>query len=479
MSELNKKEEQFKDILGGLEIDINTNDLWANIESELPQPKKKRRFGIFFLLGLMSLTLVAVAWSFSNATLDDLDTPSTEISTEFSSSTIMATAEGNSLNSETQADSQEGVNHPINNRETVSNSKRVSNTNTVINKNSNQINTASHTTNNTKDNITSTPNTFNIDNSPAIVLNINDSEITNTERFQSLNINSNNNKIELQEERIDLLTIHFTPTLSSQLLETANRQRIESSQSIITPLKQMDRQFIIQLKLGANQNITSIGDINSTGEFDASEFDFEKDRLGLSGTLALGLERNGWRFLAGISYHQQVSSYERNDVLIVKDPSTGIESYKILSDGTVTSQNGTITVTSARDNEISYHRQHKAIDLHATIGKRLWSYKGFVLIADLGLGINAFTNSNGYYLTDKAFGFTKISENDNHPYKNSTSWNAIASMELGYDFGNTRIGLSPFIRYNPNSITAQSHIYSMKNSQVGIQLSLTHTPTRE
>jgi len=53
MKQLNNKEEKLKDILGGLEIDIDTNDIWANIESDLPSPEKKRRFGFFWLFATL------------------------------------------------------------------------------------------------------------------------------------------------------------------------------------------------------------------------------------------------------------------------------------------------------------------------------------------------------------------------------------------------------------------------------------------
>ena len=90
MNKLNSKEEEFRDILGGLEIDIDTNDLWANIESELPQPKKKRRFGIFFLVGLISLGLIAVAWSLSDTNIENIDSPASVISTKANSNTRVA-----------------------------------------------------------------------------------------------------------------------------------------------------------------------------------------------------------------------------------------------------------------------------------------------------------------------------------------------------------------------------------------------------
>lgn len=475
MNKLNSKEEEFRDILGGLEIDIDTNDLWANIESDLPQPKKKRRFGIFFIVGLISLGLIAVAWSLSDTNIENIDSPASVISTKVNSNTRVAVKENNATDSE----SNTNIHTQVNTNGATNNNKSAYNQITKTQEIALPINTESPLYTNAKENDITTVNSIEIDNSPAIVFNTNDSEKTNIETALILNTYDHKvNGISKKEERIHLLTTNLTPTLSSQLLEIAQRQRIESSQSMITPLQQINRQLILQLKLGGNRNITSISDINSNGEFDGSEFDFERDRLGLSGTFNIGVENKGWRFLAGISYHHHVSTYERDDIIISKNPDTGIEYYKISTDGNTTVQNGTVTVTSVRNNAISYHRQHKALDFHASIGKRLWSYKGFILMADAGLGTNVLTSTSGYYLADKDFGFTKITE-DNHPYKINTHWNAIASLELGYDFGQTRVGISPFVRYNPNSITTKSHIYSMKNSQVGMQLSLTYTPTRE
>lgn len=475
MKELNKKEEQIKDILGGLEIDIDTNDIWANIESELPQPKKKRRFVIFLLFGIFSLGLVGLGWTMGKFATTDIDAQNINISSTSSVENIVVIAEKITAESNTTTKINQQTKIKI--QDEKSNSYKI--TNEVISTDPIQLNsTASNVTK--KEKINAFLHTkIEKESNPIFTSNAVESDKTFIET--KLNIDTKTteaNELELQEERNTIPGLGLTPTLSSQLFEIAQRQRIESSPSSISPLHNNGRQLILQFKLGANQNRTSISNINSTGEFDGSEFDFERDRLGLSGTFNIGVENNGWRFLAGASYHHHVSSYERNDVLIVKDPVTGIESYKISTDGITTAQNGTITVTSARDNKISYHRQHRAIDFHATIGKRLWSYKGLVLIADAGFGVNTLTNSSGYYISDKAFGFTKFSD-DNHPYKINTHWNAIASMEIGYNFGKTRIGLSPFIRYNPNSITSQTHLYTLKNSQVGMQLSLTYTPTRE
>ena len=478
MKELNKKEEQFKDILGGLEIGIDTNDIWANIESELPQPNKKRRLGMFFLFGVLGLGLVGLGWSMGKSASTHVDNQNNNAASTTSSINHIVIAENTNTDSETLiiTDQTNKIEEEI--------SKSADIKFDEISSISNQHNSNFSDTINKKQNIyLSSPNTLK-DSSPIFISNsIPSNAITSNKNLTDF-ITSNNTKVddlinlEIQEERNTLSVINYAPTLSSQLFEIALRQRVETSPSIITPLYNTGRQLILQLKLGANQNRSSISNINSIGEFDESEFGFERDRLGLSASFAIGVEKNGWRFLTGVSYHHHISTYQRDDVIIVKDPVSGVESYKVSSDGITTAQNGTVNVTSVRDNKISYHRQHRAIDFHATIGKRLWSYKGLVLIADAGIGINTLTNTSGYYMTDKAFGFTKISDGS-HPYKINTHWNAIASMEIGYDFGKTRVGLSPFIRYNPNSITSQKHLYTLKNSQVGMQLSLTYTPTRE
>ncbi len=473
MNKLNNKEEKIKDILGGLEIDIDTNDLWQNIESELPPSKKKRRIGFILLSGLVALLLLGLTWGILSNDDNHVETQTSSNTT--SNDKILVQNEKKNSNTQTNliTTQKESSNHliPTNAANTnIANGTQIKNT-IVSNV---EITNSKIEESNVVEKNTNFKSTHSI---------LNESKVTDTTHDFVLALNDEILKTEseiaaTQDQRDLLLGIDFTPTLSNQLFEITNRKQVETSPNLIQPLSDFGRQLILQVRLGANQNRTSISNLNSIGEFNASEFDFERDRLGFSGSFAIGVENKGWRFLAGISYHQNVSTYERNDVLIVKDPVSGIESYKIASDGTISSQNGTTTITSARDNEISFHRQHRAIDFQATIGKRLWSFKGFVLMADAGFGINTFTESTGYYIDDKAFGFTKISDST-HPYKVNTHWNAIASLELGYDFGKTRIGISPFVRYNPNSITEQTHFYQLKNSQVGMQLSLTYSPTRE
>ena len=478
MNKLNNKEEKIKDILGGLEIDIDTNDLWGNIEAELPQVKKKRRFGFFFFTGLIGLGLVGLTWIMISSNHEESSIQNITTQTNTTPNKVYASSENLiSNNNHTTLDnkSQKSEDNVTITAEAVSNHLESISTTT-------SQSTLSYPENNSNIKIAQNPQEETPANVISEVNNSTSNTVTSyTPTLTPLATPITKNEVthsNAKEERSAIAEISTTPTLSSKLLDITHRQKIETSPKEIKPLQAFGRQLILQFKLGANQNNTSISNINSISEFDVSEFDFETDRLGLSGSFAVGVENKGWRFLAGMAYHQNVSQYERNDVVIYKDIVTGIESYRISTDGDQSAQTGLTTVTMARDNEISFYRQHRAIDFYASIGKRLWSYKGLVLLADAGFGINTFTDSNGYYIDDKAFGFTKISD-DNHPYRINTHWNAIASIELGYDFGKTRVGISPFLRYNPNSITEQTHFYQLKNSQVGMQLSLTYSPTRE
>lgn len=476
MNELNKKEEEIKGILGGLEIGVDTNDIWANIESELPQQEKKRRYGFLIFIGLLGLGILALSWNYFTSDhqihADNIIVKSKTLANE----NAITISENININSTQTANNTSSTKANIVSAQSVQAQK------TNKNKSSNAI---ARIQNKTIDRtaINHSPFTANravidreeqhtdvIDTYYTSVFSTFDKKentLASTGELFKNNIG----------ERIFLTQTH-TPTLSSQLLDIVNRQPIESTPQFINPSHTNGRQLILQLKLGVNQNRSTISDINSIGEFDSSEFDFERDRLGVSGSIAIGVENNGWRFLAGAAYHHHVSTYERADVFIYKNPTTGVEYYRIDDAGQTTTQNGTTTVTLVRDNDINFHRQHRAIDFYASVGRRLWSYKGLVLMADVGLGINTITHSNGYYIADEAFGLTKITD-DSHPYQINTHWNAIASLEIGYNFGKTRVGLSPFIRYNPNTITSQTHLYTLKNSQVGMQLSLTYTPTRE
>jgi len=54
---INKAEEQFRDLAESLEVDINTNDLWASVEPQLKPEKKKRRGFIWWWVGVAALLL--------------------------------------------------------------------------------------------------------------------------------------------------------------------------------------------------------------------------------------------------------------------------------------------------------------------------------------------------------------------------------------------------------------------------------------
>ena len=479
MNKLNHTEQDFKDILESMDFEVDSNEIWSSIESDVPSKEKKRFGWLFFTaIGLLLGTTISFLWlrtSDSNIT----DHTPTSISQPLSSTKKTTPIATTQIIQNPTLESKEGL--PFN--------KNKIHTNTQIFQNTKNTNTDQNTiitpvvhkpqANNIlipssirqsatieKTQIKSTTqNTKNITRKKEIT--------ANTNEFHQINTITQG----VSNTRINLIAAPKIESVTLALLDINNTPIDRHNRDMIKPLRTYSALFY-GIKTGLNRNISTITSIKSNSEFDSSEFDLEKDRYGQSTNLFAGIQRaNGWRFTIAASYHQYVSTYSRDDIILYKDAVTGIAYYKIEADGTILSQQGQTSVNKVQQNDISWNRQHKAIDLQVSAGKRIWSFKGFSWNIDMGVGYNVYTSHNGYYLEDSSFGFTKI--NTDHPYKSSTSWNMISSTDLSYDFGKIKIGVSPFIRWNPNSITNTKHFYQLNNSQVGMQLLLTYSPTRE
>jgi len=59
---LTPQEETFKSKANELSFDINTDDLWASVEPQLPPQKKKRRVAIWFFLSGLAIALISLFW---------------------------------------------------------------------------------------------------------------------------------------------------------------------------------------------------------------------------------------------------------------------------------------------------------------------------------------------------------------------------------------------------------------------------------
>lgn len=464
------KEKKVVEHLNDLQFDVDTSELWAQIEPQLEQNDRKRRPIAWLWWGTAGVLLLlagSLMWMQKKAqSVDEFvaENTSREIITD---QKIEINNNDENINNEAVKSNIEEQVKPVNNivKNKMQLNKELNKSDIVL-----QEKPSQNLENIVDYNLKTKYNTTNTNVAKSLPNNI------------LADINLSPTSHEQQEEVVSETATPIRSTLSAvmdvqSLLPLLDYDRVIPGQ-LIKPLAVYDRQLLLGVSLGANKNMSTI--TNNTSEpLDLSEYNYERDRLGLSGRLFIGVEnRQGWRMKAGMDFHRYATSYERQGLVLVKDPVTGIIAYRIDEASQTSTTTGTTELITIRNVDLSWTRTHDALDLFASIGKRLLRYKGWSLYADVGASVNNYTSHSGYYIANEDFGFTKITD-DNHPYRITTGWYTLANLDLSYSWNQWRIGVQPNIRWAMSSMTKRENYSQMKNSQTGIQLSMTYLPGRE
>lgn len=478
---LNDKEEKIVDLMGDIHIDINTDSLWAELEPQLDNDDSNKKGAWWYWWAGTAVALMVMGVFFYTAMSTGNDSLVSDSATQEEMNTVavseskddqIVAVETIKKQNDSRINEQkvELGEQDLTTVKTASNSTEYKQKDTVSKAAASTI--SSNYITNTENTTISIYNQDQENTTVTTVATATESESDNTtiDAIAETNEVAHSNNVLLTVDQIARVN-----TLLDYERIWADRK---TDMDIITPAYIATRQLILGAQFGLNQNQTTVTSLkNEPGILE--EYDYEKDRLGLSAGIFVGVEnQKGWRFKAGMAYHRYATSYQREGITLFRDEVSGIEYYRINEDGQQTPVNGTTQVLTVKDIDLDWTRTHDAIDLYATVGKRIFSLGGFMLAVDLGAGVNNYTNHNGYYIANSDFGFTKI-ENDTHPYKVSSGWYALGQLELAYGWDQWRVGLNPFIRRSMNAITEKTNYSQIKNSQIGIQLSMTYLPRWE
>lgn len=486
MNHLNPQEDRLKEMLESIDFEIDTQEIWDAVEPQLPTDKK-RHLALWWGFGSI-LLLAMLVWIWIS--------PSDASQYGLSSKDTLS-QKGESHSQGNPVSSSLPIANPLTVAEHISTTVDDPINNSSINTHTNIISPSSKTDikkriKETYDGSTSETATHASTNPTKPYTSTHTNGIgvqeSHSEEMNSPNTIAAPSMLDAglepippvqQKSRVNINSVQDIVSIFRSLHRSQTPISLKAQQWI-EPYHTRDRQLILGIRSGIHQNISSYSQIRSIGEFDESELQYERDRIGMSHDLFIGIEnRNGWRWQAGASLHQYTATYHRNDVLYYTDAQTGISHYRIASDGTISTQPGQTSITYVSLIDLDWHRTHRSIDFFATIGKRIASIGRWSLVADAGLGLNTLTRHTGYYLSDRSFGFTKFEDSES-PYELTTRWNVLSSLEIMYNLKDQwSVGIRSFARWNPNSIVKDTHFYQLKNSQVGIQLSLTYRPIWE
>ncbi len=489
--DLNKKEQHFKDLLDNLEMDLNTDELWSSVSAELPQKRKRYgllSFSLLFVAMLLTGFFVGKYYG-TGLSSQGLEAESEKgIESEFNE--IVELTEfvndpkgDNNRESETEKNSERGINAEANKperekelekgteteleefvefaeflKEVEAEEIRVSNETGELKKLNEEaelvLNDVKRNSTNNRSDITSQTKII-FDSKKQVSLSAKPFNKKKRKTHTFLNIDY-------------LTTVQLGQALISKSLVFDNA-RISTS---IVPIYQDNWKPFLRFQLGLNHNNSrNILAENSEG-LDAQILGLENDKMGFNSEIGVGLfHASGWRISGGLSYSSFFSSMSSNEVEITSQEVAGTETIIINPDGSQTLIAGTLQQTSSSETSFLWHRRHKRLDVQIGLGKSLMHWKHLSIGIEAGLRYNVWASDRGYFF-DNNLEFTKLTEGVESPYKNRHGLGFSSAVNIEYAMGRYIVGINPFLRYNPNSISKASHIYLNKNHQVGLNASL-------
>jgi hypothetical protein len=471
--DLTNKEIEIKDIADGMSFEIDTADLWANIEPQLPPIDDRNNKPIWWMATGVLFIFILFGGAFSYFSDSSINIP-----------------EKNDLTSEllvTESDKIE------NNQKIIQTQKNssIATPNNSQNKNS-KINKHTHTSftnyddehSHDKKGNSSIVKTKKVANDIAVILqpitenestkfDLNEKQITQSDITKN-NINQLSRNIASGSEK-RLLIEDISALKMKEFLNLKNTSTLSIPLSIIEPLKLNKWHSFWQVNSGINTSSNRISFSDSEVTFDP-QFGREQNLIGQSNSIHYGQEdRNGWRLFGGLSHIRTTTRYSNFEESITTNLKTGVESKTIDQYGNEFETIGQISVTSIIQNDIVWHRSHDNINLEMGFGKRHRLLEKLSLVTDAYLGYNIWSLHNGYYIEENNPIITKFTNSEHHPYQNK-GIDIASRLGVEYDLGILSIGFSGYYSHGLGNTTKTNNYYQIKNSHYGVQLGVVYRP---
>ena len=459
------QEKQLKALGDNFSIEIDTNDLWEKVESQLPRVEDEKRRPIvwWFVGGIAFVLLVAVVWNFqakSNQGTEDV-----EHSAIIASSIEVAEVSKDKENTHTQT-SADKANHS--DKIARSDFGEIAPAKEELNSNSSSLFEEQKVASKPIQTEEILAIKQEIRPEKAITEPISENAVVNPVAEDNSSVQD-----EISNPVQTLISIASIPTQKIKTIQSD--QMFDIPLTEIVPVQTASWLPFFALYSGVNTQQNFIQS-NTLENLNLQQFEEEKPMLGWSSDLRLGLENaGGWRFGLGINHTRLANRFSRTepDTVMVQIP--GSVTSKIDGEGNTTNLDGELLQTTITNYNVNWHRIHDFVNLQLSVGKKLIEREKVIVFADASLSRNIWSNHTGYYFINGERAIQKFSEAESHPYTNS-GYNFGLSMDVEYKINEFSISLRPFALIGLNSITQSSNYYQLKNSQYGVQLGIVYRP---
>ena len=464
------QEEHLRSLSENFSLDIDTSELWDNIESQLPPVEEERKRPIIWWMasGVLMLAIAMLMWNNqANASQND-------VIAEAIPESNFKVENKQTIDVETEHTQNSPKN--FNASETTFEKQSSTSTKTINNPALNSI--KSKITETTKENFTPILNSNRYDDkSTARKDGLIGQSTTLQNKVEAL-IDPSSNISEEQdlENKLEARALISLESLNSGSINPLQKDLDYVFPSmIIKPIKKISWLPYYALSSGVNMQKANIYSNDSEG-LDLTQFENERPLLGMSSDFHFGFEStNGWRFGFGLNYNRIVSGFSQIETDTIINGVEGNLSSKIDDEGNISYLEGTVLQTSIINYDLNWHRSHNMLNAQLSIGKRIFNTGKLSLFTDATVGKNIWSNHSGYYFAEGNKSITRFESNENNPYSNA-GYNVGLSMDVEYEINRISITLKPFAKMGLNSITHNSNYYQLKNSLYGIQLGIVYRP---
>ncbi len=469
MTHFNHKEEEFKKILGDLELGIDTDSLWNELEHRLPQDKRDDKLplaiwflGAFFLVGMLGLLIIGP----DQLPEAPIYSEEQKLNTDNEEKGIYAAVKEYEQAIEKVIEEKtksESINYDYQLESTTNSIASSSNSNRTISQ-------LSHT--NTKTSHQPIINSIS-NNSHSSDLDPTRSEaIPETTASSTLHRTLSIEQDLSESARLSIKTLPPLAILRSAVRHDSSRDlaignQLQYSRSI-EPLAQKKWVPNYSLLFGPNIGQTAYASVSDSNQSFESRDPLNEIALpGFSSQLSYGITKNGWQLEVALSYSLLAARHIDDEL-------------EVTTRETNSATGGSISESTIFQNDIRLHRIHHNLDLGLGIGRVLFANEKYKLSTALMANYNVYSMNSGYYQDVSAMTVTKLDDTSEEIYKGNNGVGGQINLTIERRlFKRTSLMIRPYYSRYLSPINRNSTSFKIENSQVGLLIGISYRPVWE
>lgn len=461
---LNNQEEKFKEILENLDFEVNTEQLWKNIEDRVDKPRRRLPF-VWLLLGILMISIPGAFW-YSNYT--ELH----ELRSAVAQQELNNTSPETPLDLETKTHSQSTVEENSTATEKLKNRTNSNTHHAAISTNEQNVNNSIQTkTSKQKRQASIDPNNTN--------------NTTKKERTETNNRELNQGKdlarkdiglpLENENKNAKRIDIKWLNKGIFTWIALPFRELLDKvSLTPVAPKNEEENRpkpLFVAASTGANGLLANY---TETSPSFTEIQEREKGQVGLNAMLGIGKSiGDKTRISLGAYYQKSIASYTYSDL---QSETRTIEvvntSYDI--EGNAVEQSTEAEETIINEYDINWHRKHEEAGVYLDIAQDIISTSTINFGLSVRYNQGLWLSHSGYYLnTNEEKGLTKIGSGaEDNPYKKGLNSSVMLGLHLEKNWDRVTVGLYPKYQLGLQSVIDTESLSSLRHQHINVNVGL-------